>query len=213
MGSVDNSKYAHINTAVFDFVLPDSSVLDVGCWTGDLGRKLVDAKKCTVDGVDVYPEVLKEAKSSGYRNTYCFNLNDPVNELVIDTKYDFIIFADVLEHILQPGEIVDFFKDRLKENGKIIVSLPNIAFILYRLKHLFGNFDYKDVGVMDSTHLRFYTLKTMNKFFEERGLRVVSRVCYNEVAPQHSFLQILKHLWPTLFTLQFVFLLETVNGR
>lgn len=199
------SKYDHVNISVFNLIKTDSSVLDVGCWNGSLGKALIKEKKCIVDGIDANKNGLTQARKSGYRNTYLKDLNNMSGLDIEKEEYDYIIFADVLEHILHPEEILSYYSRFLKTSGSVIVSLPNIGFVLFRVKHLFGQFDYKEVGVMDKTHLKFYTLKTMKDLFLRTGFHVVRYVAHNEVAPKHFLLHSLKHVAPALFSLQFVF--------
>lgn len=203
-------KYDHVNMSVFDLVPSNSLVLDVGCWNGSLGKALIRKKQCIVDGIDNHKIALAEAKSNGYRKLYVRDLNR--GEYTIPSeKYDCIVYADVLEHVLFPEEVLRKFTKYLKPSGVIVVSMPNIGFLYYRLKLLVGNFDYKEVGVMDKTHLKLYTLKTMRELFKAGGYKEQRMVLHNEVAPQHGMLHWLKYVWPTLFTLQFVFLLKPLK--
>lgn len=203
------TKYSHINNAVFSYVQENSEVLDVGCWDGSLGYALIQRKHCIVDGIDNNSPALKNAKKLGYCNIYKRDLQVLKNLSIKNSKYDYIVFADVLEHLLYPEEIVQFYIKYLKKNGKIVVSLPNIGFLLYRLKLLFGKFEYKEIGVMDKTHVKFYTLATMKDLFKKLDLHIVSYKKHNEVSRKFFLLQILKEIIPGLFTLQFVFLLQS----
>ena len=202
-------KYHHINRAVFDDVENNATVLDIGCWDGSLGQALIKEKQCVVDGIDIDNTALQNAKKFGYQKVYRRDLQTVKNLSIHNKKYDYIIFADVLGHLLRPEEIITFYKKYLKKNGKIIVSLPNIGFLLYRVKLLFGKFEYKDIGVMDKTHVKFYTFSTMKQLFDRVGLRIISYKKHNEVPARLFLLQILKEIIPGLFTLQFVFLLES----
>lgn len=209
MEKTNLSKYEHVNEPVYGFITPSSAVLDVGCWTGSLGTTLMKHKNCVIDGIDNNAEVLQKAKDYGYTDVYNINLNE-LEKLSIKPKlYDFIVFADVLEHILYPEQILNYYKSYLKKDGKIVVCLPNIGFLLYRIKLLFGKFEYKNVGVMDKTHVKLYTLHTMKQLFEDSGLKILKIVKHNEVPPKYFLLHLLKEMAPNMFTLQFVFLLET----
>lgn len=208
MPSLDTlSKYRHINTAVADLIPPNSRVLDVGCWEGNLGEFLLKEKNCIVDGIEYNKDASDKARKSGYRNVFEFDLNDIDSLKFDDTQYDFIVFGDVLEHVLYPEDVLKKTLALLKLNGKVVISLPNIGFIYYRLTHLLGNFDYKDVGVMDKTHVKFYTRSTMKKLFDSASLQIEKEVLYNEVKPEHRFFNVLNKFSPEMFTLQFVYLL------
>lgn len=207
------AKYRHVNKAVYGMVPINSEVLDVGCWEGNLGYELIKNKDCIVDGIDFEKTALSAASTNGYRKVYLQDLNTAELSKDIDDRYDVIVFADVLEHLIHPEIILSYYLKFLKDTGKVVVSLPNIGFILYRFKLLFGRFDYKEVGVMDKTHLKFYTPKTMLKLFDDCNLEVVSKALHNEVATKYKLLEILKHVDPALFTLQFVFLLQPKHSQ
>lgn len=202
------SKYNHVNWPVYNFISPGSVVLDVGCWNGSLGKVLIREKGCIVDGIDGNEKGIAQAKKYGYDRVFLKDLNDLTRLEIPSRKYDYVVIADVLEHILNPHEVLIHYSKYLKKEGRVIISLPNIGFLLYRLQHLFGRFDYKHVGVMDRTHLKFYTLKTMNNMFRECGFTVEKTTSYNEVAPKYFLLQWLKEIRPTVFALQFVFMLK-----
>jgi len=172
---------ASVNRHVFNVVPENSRCLDVGCWTGNLGRLLIEEKGCVVHGLDGLKSVLDEAKGVGYSRTYEWNLNvDPLTAFETNERYDVIIFADVLEHLVDPGAVLTFFASLLRPGGKIIVSLPNVAFCMNRLQLLFGRWEYKDFGILDKTHLKFYTLQSSRLLLEQAGLRVVRFRPYNQ---------------------------------
>lgn len=178
------------NKVVFEEISEGSTCLDVGCWIGNMGAHLIKEKKCTVDGVDFKKDVLEKAKSRGYRKTFQINFNnDEVDFDQIDEKYDFIIFADVLEHLTNPQNVLEHLKNKLKTNGKIVISLPNVAFLQNRINLLRGKWDYKDFGTLDKTHLRFFTIKTGEKLAEDAGLKIAKTKPYNQFG-------ILNHIKP-----------------
>ncbi len=89
-------------------------------------------------------------------------------------RFDAIIFGDVLEHLRDPRAVLEKMSALLKPGGKILISLPNIANIWVRLNLLFGRFNYSRVGILDESHLRFFTLKTAKQLASDSGLDVVS---------------------------------------
>ena len=84
------------------------------------------------------------------------------------------MFADVLEHVRDPAAVLRACRSALKESGKIIISVPNIANFVIRLGLLFGRFDYSDRGILDSTHLRFFTMRTLREMMRAVSCRVVN---------------------------------------
>ena len=93
-------------------------------------------------------------------------------------RFDVIIFADVLEHLAWPIGVLRGYLDLLKDGGSVIVSLPNVGLWSVRLDLLLGRFRYEETGVLDRTHLRFFTRRTALEMIEQAGLEVVRRT-YN----------------------------------
>ncbi len=89
-------------------------------------------------------------------------------------RFDAIVFGDVLEHLRNPREVLQKVHALLTPGGKVLMSLPNVANIWVRLNLLFGNFNYSRVGILDESHLRFFTLQTMKQLAAESGLDVIS---------------------------------------
>lgn len=196
------------NSFVYDCVPEGKICLDVGCAGGLLGMNLIQSKKNIVDGIDNYLPSLIKAKNRGYRNTYKMDLNNlRENSNKLKNMYDVIILADVLEHLIDPAKTLKALKHFLKKDGVFVISLPNIGFILYRLKHLIGRWDYESGGVMDKTHLRFFTLKTAREIVEQ-NLFISRCTPYNQVKGKFIFLRYLGSLFPSIFALQFLIIAQ-----
>jgi 2-polyprenyl-3-methyl-5-hydroxy-6-metoxy-1,4-benzoquinol methylase len=84
-----------------------------------------------------------------------------------------IVLADVLEHLRNPAAALDLVRRALRDDGRLFVSVPNIANITVRLGLLFGIFEYRDRGILDHTHLRFYTKRTIRRDLEKAGFRIL----------------------------------------
>ncbi len=163
---------------VFSSVTPNTKVFDLGCWTGLLGEKLKKEKNCIVFGVDINKKALELAKKR-LDKVFLVDLEDSesLNKILPppgrgqndENKFDFITATDVLEHLKNPEELLFKVKKYLKDNGRLIISVPNIAFWTIRIKHLLGNFDYEKTGILDNTHLRFFTKKTATQMLENCG--------------------------------------------
>ena len=193
---------------VFDECPGDSTCLDVGCWDGTLGKLLITHKTCVVDGIDINKKALRIAALRKYRKTYQVDLNNIKISKYLTSKYDCIICADVLEHLINPANILIQLRKFLKANGIIIVSVPNIAFIQQRVNLLLGKFDYNPQGgLMDATHLRFFTKKTIINLSMSAGYDIKKIYGYNQVRPIYSFLKPLGKLLPEVFALQFLVVL------
>lgn len=198
----------NINHFVYDVIPKNKVCLDIGCWTGNLGEMLIKQKECIVDGIDENQKVLRAAKKKGYRRVFEINLNFTYKikrEMLNNNKYDVIIFADVLEHLINPKMVLEGIGRFLKRDGIIIVSVPNVAFILQRCLLVVGRFNYDpDGGIMDSTHLRFFTKKTVERLAIESGYRIMTSKGYNLVRERFFFLRPLGAIFPNIFALQFL---------
>ena len=89
-------------------------------------------------------------------------------------RFDRVLLLDVLEHLVRPERLLAEVRPALKESGRLVVSVPNVANITVRLALLFGRFHYTDRGILDRTHLNFYTRKTARAFLEENGWEIVA---------------------------------------
>lgn len=152
-------------------VADGARVLDVGAGNGVLARLLeFQGRTCFVDGVEPDP-VAQQAAQSHYQSLFCGTVDDFVSVRGEGSApYDFIVMADVMEHIANPTPTLVQLKGLLGPNGKIVISTPNVAFGSVRLALLNGQFDYVDSGILERTHLRFYTLKSLRLLFAAVGL-------------------------------------------
>ena len=131
----DENKKNDGHTAVVRQIDKNSEVLDVGCASGLIGYILKEYKNCVVDGIEYDKKAYEKAKSKNiYRNIYNFSISEVESveyKKFSSTKhkYDFIVFADVLEHLIDPWNAIVNASKMLKIGGSIIVSVPNIAHI------------------------------------------------------------------------------------
>jgi 2-polyprenyl-3-methyl-5-hydroxy-6-metoxy-1,4-benzoquinol methylase len=150
------------------------ALLDIGCGRGQLADA---ARHLTyrVTGIECHPAALAVARDR-VDDLLPIDLADQgtVAAGLDDRKFDVILFADVLEHTADPLNVLRFYLGFLKPSGRIVVSLPNIACWDRRLALLFGRFDYADSGIMDRTHLRFFTFRTAQTLLGEAGLTILS---------------------------------------
>ncbi len=198
-------RYDGFNQAIYDLVPPRKRVLDVGCATGRLGEKLVKEKACYVVGIEVDPEMAKVAR--GKCNDVIEADVENTNELgLLPHSFDIIIFADSLEHMKDPAAVLSRMKRYLSERGDLLVSIPNIAFFSSRLGLLFGKFDYAEHGVLDKSHLKFFTLKTARRLVEENGFQLTSVSGYSAVRNRFYIVKKLANVWKVMFAADFIML-------
>ena len=131
---------------------------------------------------------------------------------------DAIVLADVLEHLRSPTHALALVRESLSESGHAFISVPNIANITVRLGLLFGIFEYRDRGILDHTHLRFYTVRTIRREVERAGFRIEEvrgssvpiRLIIGKFTPEfllrmsERLLTWLTHLWRGLFAYQVI---------
>jgi SAM-dependent methyltransferase len=188
-------------------------ILDVGCAAGYLG-KTVRARGHYVVGIESNPT----AAGNPSRYYDDFHIADiETSTLPYRGEFDYILFADVLEHLRDPAAVLREFLPALKNSGKLIVSVPNVANWVIRLSLFFGHFDPADRGILDKTHLHFFTLRTLTKMMGEASCRILEVTPAplplqlllrftqrNGFAPLHALHYALTRSWKTLFAYQFV---------
>jgi 2-polyprenyl-3-methyl-5-hydroxy-6-metoxy-1,4-benzoquinol methylase len=154
--------------------IPDRArrILDVGCGPGGFGAILAGR---TVHGVEPNPvaaDLAAEHYDAVFRGIFPDAL--PANEI-----YDCVVFNDVLEHMIDPWAAVRFTHQILSPGGTVVASLPNMRYLPVFKGYLLGDWTYQETGVMDNSHLRWFTVRTMRALFEGNGFRVqqVKPIC------------------------------------
>jgi 2-polyprenyl-3-methyl-5-hydroxy-6-metoxy-1,4-benzoquinol methylase len=152
-------------------LIPDgATVLDIGAGNGILPQLLRHKNRVvTIDGIEPDPAAVALA-ATWYRTLFQGTVEAFIAENRGSEHYDFIVMADVLEHLPNPERILRLLKPRLGSPGKICISTPNVAFASVRVALLNGVFDYVDSGILERTHLRFFTLRTLRRLFETTEL-------------------------------------------
>lgn len=151
-------------------------ILDIGCGDGLFSEFIKNGN--TKVGVDFIPE--SDSIKANLNEYYQNDLNNGLPEdLKNKDKFDYILMLDILEHLYNYENIIDQSKELLKPEGKIIISLPNIANIYIRLSLLFGRFTYGDKGILDRTHLKFFTYSSIKKILRAHNLEIIK----NKVTP------------------------------
>ena len=158
-------------TIIINLVKKNSKVLDVGCGNGFLGRYLKEKCGCKVFGIEKN-EVWANESQKYYDNVIIGDLNDERIWEKIQDKFDTVILADILEHLINPETVLRQIKKVIQRDTDIIISLPNIALWRIRLNLLMGKFNYTKRGILDKTHLRFFTLKTAKEMIIESGYKI-----------------------------------------
>ncbi len=177
-------------------------ILDIGCHTGIMGEAVAKRKQAKVIGIDTDINALRIAKERLQAALLIDIEQDNWSENLLREGYhnfDTILFGDVLEHTRNPERILQDAKGLLKPGGQVIVSVPNVAHWRIRLGLLFGRFEYTDSGILDRTHLRFFTRKTAHSLLTDSGY-IIARMEVAGYALPHWLIKML----PGLFAVQIV---------
>jgi methionine biosynthesis protein MetW len=196
-------------------LIPDGArVLDIGAGNGLLAQLIHKRKKnVTVDGVE--PQQYAATKARGNYRRFVADIAE-----LNDAEYDVIVLADVIEHIPDP---VAFLQQVLRLAGpqtRMMLSVPNVAFGAVRLDLLAGNFRYVDSGLLERTHLRFFTLASLQQLVQSLGMNI-ERLYFLErdIVGSEISVQLLPQVWnavtvfrdPLAWTYQFLLVLTREN--
>ncbi|NIL99634.1 MAG: methyltransferase domain-containing protein [Acidobacteria bacterium] len=147
-------------------------VLDVGCSVGTLGQALRE-RGTQVTGIELDPKMGEEARAV-LDEVHVGSVEDPrLLAGLGDARFDCIIFADLLEHLVDPWSVLRGFVEHLADDGVVVASLPNIRHYTTIRTLLFqGYWPYRERGIHDRTHLRFFTLRNIRELFASAGLAI-----------------------------------------
>ena len=147
-------------------------ILDVGCAYGFL-RPYLPSPRFYLIGVDIHEQAVEQARMS-YDEVYLANIGDAL-EVPLRRPLHTMVFGDILEHLADPLTVLRTLLRTYASSGtQVIISVPNIAHLYIRLNLLAGRFDYADRGILDRTHLRFFTLSTAKRLINDSGLKLKS---------------------------------------
>jgi 2-polyprenyl-3-methyl-5-hydroxy-6-metoxy-1,4-benzoquinol methylase len=153
-------------------LIPSSSrILDVGAGNGLLARLLQKKNKdVIIDGIE--PDTSASQQARKFYRTFHVGYVQDCLEQIASERYDYIVFADVVEHIVDPLPLLTGICASIDDHAKIILSIPNVAFGAVRMALMAGNFIYVDSGLLEKTHVRFYTLQTIRTLMSFLPLHV-----------------------------------------
>lgn len=153
---------------------PHSQVLDIGTGTGALGSYLQRTLACTVDGINYNAEEISLAQPF-YRHIIQADLDGLALSPLINSwgKYDYIVCADILEHLRYPEALLAQLHQFLKPNGYLLISLPNIGYTGVINNLLMGKFCYDENGLLDRTHYRFFTRQSLVDLLSENNYEIL----------------------------------------
>ena len=189
------------------------TLLDLGAAGGELGAAIRDRFDRTL-GFEYQVDCIRDLKER-FDSVVVADLEKLKH---LPRGMDAIVCADVIEHLRDAPTLLRLIRESLAPDGHVFVSVPNIANITVRLGLLFGVFEYRERGILDNTHLRFYTMRTIRREVENAGFRVVAvsgssipiRLIIGRFTPGpllragEKLLTLITRLWLSLFAYQII---------
>jgi glycosyltransferase involved in cell wall biosynthesis len=161
--------YPSSHTLALDTVPPGSRVLDIGCGPGTFDAHLA-AKGCRVTGVDQFPP----AAPQPFERFILWDEREPFPDIDL-RQFDYVLLLDIIEHLKDPEGVLDRLRSATRSTERkpiFIVTSGNVVFGVVRLQALLGNFNYGKRGILDLTHTRLYTFRSLRRLFEQCGFHV-----------------------------------------
>jgi len=189
---------------------PPLKILDLGCSSGLLAERLREMGHHVV-GVDVFElDGVKERTDAFFRAD--LNLGIPSE---VGSGFDLVLAADVLEHVARPTDLLQEIRRVLAPDGTAIICVPNVAHWYPRFRSTLGMFDYDQRGILDATHLRFFTRRSITRMVERNGFAIrrlepvgLPLDSLGVESAKGHWLRLIDHsllsLWPTMFGYQFI---------
>ena len=164
-----------------------ATVLDLGCGSGALGQHLSETRGCTLDGVTLSEAEATHARPH-YRRVVVDNLEScDLVATFAGSHYDFIVCADVLEHLSRPEHVLAACRQLLQPEGRLLISVPNAGYTGLIAELLDGEFLYREEGLLDRTHLRFFTRRSLARFLGEQRWAIDSVDTIARELPESEF--------------------------
>lgn len=164
-----------------------SKVLDLGCGSGALGQYLAETRSCVSDGV-TWSEAEAAHARPHYRHVHVADLETAdLPTLFAGERYDAIVCADVLEHLRHPESVLTAARNMLTAEGRLLISVPNASYSGLIAELLKGEFKYRKEGLLDETHLRFFTRRSLVRFMTEQRWAIDTLEVIERPIPESEF--------------------------
>ncbi len=204
---------------LLDLVGQEKKILEIGCATGYM-TAILQQRGNQVWGVEIDPLAAEKARPFA-EEIWVGNLDKDADRAQIKGTFDVILITDVLEHLVFPADLLKFLTSHLADGGQLIVSVPNVAHWSIRRNLLRGRWDLTETGLMDRTHLYWFTRQTGRELLTQAGYQIIDqRASY--VFPAHNrlnwgqkFVQPLQksgfNFWPSLFAIQNIYVAKKAS--
>ena len=180
---------------VFRMVGAGKRVLELGCGPGSITRALANEGKCSVTGVEV------DASAIELVRPHCeavfqadLNAANWADVLAGVDPFDVVVAADVLEHLMDPWRALKRISSFITPEGYLVISLPHVGHAALSACLYAGDFNYREWGLLDRTHIRFFGLKNIESLFSEADLKIVDAAYVVKPPEETEF----SDLWGTL---------------
>ena len=156
---------------IYRFIPEGSKVLDVGAGNGLLAQIFIkNNKKIIIDGIE--PSLYASTIARKYYRHFHHGIAQKYIDIMLKENYDYIVLADVIEHMQNPFVFLQDLCSKLPVNTRLFLSVPNIAFGAVRISLLNGDFNYVDSGILEKTHVRFFTIKTITELVSKIDMNI-----------------------------------------
>lgn len=186
-----NPRRYEIHQLALERVPTKSTVLELGCATGYI-TNILHKKNCVVTCVEIDKASASLAKPYAHK-LFIANLNEP-STIPIKSSFEVVLCMDVIEHLTNRKKLLSWVNKRLKFDGILILSTPNIAHIRIRMNLLWGNFTYEPIGIMDETHVHFYTKDTLTQELSLAGFAIEECIGSADLGQIPFFGRLLRYL-------------------
>ena len=170
-------------------------VLEVGCGPGSITRLLAGQGQCRVTGLELDPEAIKKV------SPYCevvmqADLNAATWPNLLDGagQFDVVVAADVLEHLYDPWTALQRMVPFIRPDGYLVISLPHVGHAAVAACLINGDFEYRDWGLLDRTHIRFFGLRNIEDLFAGAGLKIIEASYVVKPPEESEFAAVWSHL-------------------
>ena len=172
--------YTNVRQEMIDFMPKTAkTVLDVGCGEGAFASYIKNKFEIEAWGIEMTPEPASIAETK--LNKVLIGACEDKIDLLPNGYFDVIYFNDILEHLVDPYAVLKSIKAKLSKNGVIISSIPNVRYFRVLKKLIVNkNWEYEKDGVLDKTHLRFFTSKSIQKMYNDLGYKIQSHQGINK---------------------------------